>query len=381
MKRSKKKILLIDDDVNFLTINKKILVYAGYEIDICSKPMELFKNYNLSNFDLIISDLVMPDIDGIEVLKFILEKYPYSKVIILTGNGTIDTAVEAIKLGAYTYIEKPILPDKLVQKINDIINVVEKSNKDFIEGELQDIIIGKSKEMVAIRDNIDKISKVDSSVLISGNSGTGKELIANLIHRTSLRNKGPFIKLNCAAIPDTLFESEFFGFEKGSFTGAIKDKKGKMELANNGTLFLDEVNELSTMAQSKILRAIQEREIDRIGGNSPLKVDFRLICATNKNLKDLVKEGKFREDLYYRINIVNINIAPLKNRKADIPVFIDYFSKLYSNAFKKKINPMSTEILNIFLKYDWQGNVSELKNGIERIYNYYEENSEIIKDK
>lgn len=373
----KKGILLIDDDRNFLTISKKILTYEGYQVTAYDDPREALDDPELSRYDLIISDLVMPQMDGIEVLKAIKRKSPGSAVIILTGNGTIDTAVEAIKAGACTYLEKPVVPDKLVTKIRNVLGMVDSKHNEITSVEKEDLFVGKSREIIAIQNGIQKICEVDSPVLIYGSSGTGKEMIANLVHDSSRRHGKAFVKVNCAAIPDSLLESELFGFEKGAFTGAIRDRRGKMELADQGTLFLDEISELSLMAQSKILRAIQEKEIDRIGSERTTKVDFRLICASNKDLKQLVREGKFREDLFYRINVISFELPPLCQRRSDIPEFVDYFRGIYASSFQKRIPPFSKEVMEAFLRYDWPGNVRELKNVIERVMVFAEDGAEV----
>lgn len=373
----KGKILLIDDDIDFLTITEKILGYAGYNVDTYSDPAAAIDQAELEVYDLIITDLVMPQIDGIEVIKSIHARYPHKKILVLTGNATIETAVEAMKQGAYTYIEKPVESDRLLRKIEEVFYFERNSEEDALLIDDSELYVGESPEMAKVLKMAEKIAKVESGTLILGESGTGKEVIASLIHKNSNRKKGPFIKINCAAIPESLFESELFGFVRGAFTGAIKDTKGKMELAREGTLFLDEIGDLSLLAQTKILRAIQEKEIYRIGGEASVEIDFRLICATNKDLRKLVEEEKFREDLYYRINVATINLPPLRERKEDINGFIDYYCSEFEKMFGKHIPGFSTEVMESLHNYCWPGNIRELKNIIERIYIFGEENKAV----
>ncbi len=372
-----RKILLIDDDKDFLTITGKILGYAGYSVNTSSDPMKAIVSADLESYDLIITDLVMPQIDGIEVIKNIHAKYPYKKILVLTGNATIETAVEAMRQGAYTYIEKPVESDKLLKKIEEVFYFESNTEEEPLFINDEEIYVGESPEIAKILKMVEKVSRVESGTLILGESGTGKEVIASLIHRNSNRKNGPFIKINCAAIPESLFESELFGFVKGAFTGAIKDTKGKMELARGGTLFLDEIGDLSLLAQTKILRAIQEKEIYRIGGESSVDIDFRLICATNKDLRKLVEEEKFREDLYYRINVVTLALPPLRERRTDIDGFVRYYCAAFEKTFKKQIPGFSEEVMDFFRSYCWPGNIRELKNVIERIYIFAEENKEV----
>ncbi|MDR3296144.1 MAG: sigma-54 dependent transcriptional regulator, partial [Clostridiales Family XIII bacterium] len=364
----KKRILLVDDDVNFLKITKKILEYEDYDVELCSLPEMVIKRDDIDLFDVIITDLAMPKIDGVKLLKYVMQSFPGSKVIILTGNGTIDTAVEAIKNGAYTYMEKPVAPNELLKKIKEALRHNDGKTTGSHNESGADCFVGASENVHEIRRLVEKIAKVDSSVLIQGGSGTGKEIIANMIHHKSTRSSGAFIKVNCAAIPDSLLESELFGFEKGAFTGAFRSKKGLMEMADAGTLFLDEIGDLSILAQTKILRAIQEKEIARVGGETTRKVDFRLVSATNQDLKEMAASGKFREDFYYRINVVTVHVMPLAERTADIPALIRYFSDMYAGKFNKERVVFDQDVLDVFQNYHWPGNVRELKNVMEHIY-------------
>ena len=373
----KGKLLLIDDDIDFLTITEKILGYAGYRADTYSDPVTAIGHADIESYDLIITDLVMPQIDGIEVIKRIHGAYPSKKILVLTGNGTIETAVEAMRQGAYTYIEKPVESDRLLRKIEEVFYLENNADEEALLIDESKIYVGESPQMGKVLKMAEKIAKVESGTLILGESGTGKEVVASLIHRNSNRNQGPFIKINCAAIPESLFESELFGFVRGAFTGAIKDTKGKMELATGGTLFLDEIGDLSLLAQTKILRAIQEKEIYRIGGESSIEIDFRLICATNKDLRKLVEEEKFREDLYYRINVATIHLPPLRERGGDIDGFIEYYCAEFEERFGKRIPQFSEEVMELLQGYCWPGNIRELKNVIERIYIFGEEGKEV----
>ena len=363
-----KTILLIEDDKNFLEITKKILVYEGYDVVGICDPAMVMEMKDFDTYGLIITDLVMPQVDGIEVLKHIKTISADQTVIILTGNATIETAVEAMRLGAYTYIEKPVSPDELARKIRGVLSIGGCPSKADHNTPASHTFIGNSHQILYVKKSIPIIAKVDSPIVITGESGTGKEMIANQIHLESPYRKGAFVAVNCAAIPENLIESELFGFEKGSFTGAYKEKKGKFELAAGGTLFLDEISELSPFAQSKLLRALQEKKIDRIGGESPIKVDFRLVCATNKDLRKLVGEGSFREDLYYRINVIRIELPPLRERQSDLPLLIDYFSNYFSQKFNKPDLTFNDNILDILTNYKWPGNIRELKNVMERLY-------------
>lgn len=364
-----RKILIADDEPNMIWALKKALVKEGYEIISADNGEDAVGNLK-EDPDLIIMDLKMPKMNGLEALKKIKEINPKIPVIMITAHGTTDTAVEAMKIGALDYISKPFDIDELrvvikkaleYKSLNDEINYLkerldEKNSK----------IIYKSKSMEEALKLVYRVAPTDATVLILGESGTGKELIANEIHRLSKRNNGPLIKINCGAFAESLLESELFGYEKGAFTGAVSRKKGKFELAQGGTIFLDEIGEISEAMQVKLLRVLQEKEYERVGGESTIKGDFRVIAATNKNLKEMVDNNEFREDLYYRLNVVPIKISPLRERKEDIPLLIDYSVEKFSSQMgrnKLKINPKS---LDLMIQYDWPGNIRELQNIIER---------------
>lgn len=367
------KIVVVDDDINILTVFKAIASKKGYSIETFSNPLEALNSLNYSEPDLCIFDINMPDMDGIELLKKTKEKYPYTEVIIISGMATVQNAIEAIKSGAYDLIQKPFVNLELV------ISVLERAlEKRKLVREIEDLktqsetelnlcgIIGRSNVIRKIFDTIMTISPTDSSVLITGESGTGKELFARAIHKKSNRNKGPFVPINCSAITETLFESELFGHIKGAFTNAYDNKKGLLEYANGGTVFLDEVGDIPLNIQVKLLRAIQEREIRRIGSNESIKIDVRFISATNRDLNQLIEEGKFREDFYYRLNVIEINLPPLRERKEDILILAAHFLNKFAKQMNKDINGFSADTVAALENYSWPGNIRELENAIER---------------
>ncbi len=325
-----------------------------------------------NGFDIVITDLRLPDVDGIEVLKACKRHSPETMVILITAYGSVDTAVEAMKYGAYDYITKPFSMDELLLMTKRLIRLrdLEEENlilKEQVEGRYNfDGIIGKSEKMKEIFEKVKIVSQTDSTVLLFGESGTGKELIANAIHYNSPRKDGPFIKISCAAVPETLLEAELFGYERGAFTGAVKQKKGRFELANRGTLFLDEIGEMSLTIQVKLLRVLQEKEFDRLGGIETLSADVRIICATQRDLKKEVQKGTFREDLYYRLNVVPITLPPLRERKDDILLLANHFLKYFSELYKKTVRNFSIEAKELLLRYPFPGNVRELENSVER---------------
>ena len=312
----------------------------------------------------------MPDIDGIETLARIRELYPTLPVVMISGHGTIETAVKATKLGAYDFIEKPLSLDKVILAVNNALNYnrLESELDLFREKERQKHqITGHSKAITELREQIELVAPTDAWVLIVGENGTGKELVAHTIHRLSKRNSKPLIEVNCAAIPEDLIESELFGHEKGAFTGATTMKRGKFDQANDGMLFLDEIGDMSLKAQSKVLRILQEQRFERVGGNRTIRVNVRVIAATNKNLEDEIKKGTFREDLYFRLNVIPIRVSPLRDREDDIPELVDEFLDEFSRETKKERKYLSPDALELLKKYPWPGNVREVKNLIERL--------------
>jgi DNA-binding NtrC family response regulator len=366
------KILLIDDEINTIRVLTEILKKQGYEVYFSYTAEEGLQMLASVSPNAVIVDYKLPKMNGVEFLEEFNKKRCNAPVIMLTAYGTIEKAVEAMKKGAFNYLTKPINPDELLTIIREAVekhrllieNIQLKSQ--LKERHSFKNIIGKSHAMQEIFNLIETVSKSNSNILILGESGTGKELVAKAIHYESLRADGPFIPIDCAALPEELLESELFGHEKGAFTGAYGQKIGQVELANGGTLFLDEIGELSINIQKKFLRFLQEREILRIGGKSRIKVDVRIIAATNRDLEAEIKKGAFREDLFYRLNVVTISIPPLRNRKEDIAALARHFLDKFSSMNNKVITSIDSEVMNALMEYDWPGNVRELENIIER---------------
>ncbi len=365
----KPKILVVDDEQYLCELLRDELLSTGlFDVDIVTDGAQAMNKIQSKIYDLVLLDIKMPRISGIDVLKFIKEHSPDTEVIMITAYGDIKLAVETIKLGAFDFITKPYNFDELLVSIQNALEKRRlKIQNTLMQKEISrlfqdDEVIGQSKVFKDVLDIVAKVAKTDATVLIYGESGTGKEVIARLIHKNSLRKDKPFVAINCAAIPDTLIESELFGHEKGAFTDAYTSKPGLVEIANGGTLFLDEVGDLSQYVQPKLLRFIETGEFRRVGGNSILKVDVRIISATNKDLNEEVRKGNFREDLLYRLNVVTIRLPALRERKEDIPLFVEYFLKKKTRG-KKKISP---EALKILMDYDWPGNIRELENVVER---------------
>ena len=375
-----KLILVVDDDDGSRQAICTLLDRTGYNVVSACNGREGLEMLQVKNPDVVITDLVMPDLDGLEILRRAKEMRPEIEVFMLTGFGSIETAVSAMRDGAYDYITKPINILELREKLKKAIEkqnlaLENKSLLQQIESEHSfDNIIGKSAPMTTLFDKIRQIAPSRANVLISGPSGTGKELIANAICYNSNRKEKPFVKFNCAALAESLAESELFGHEKGSFTGAATTRIGKFELANTGTLMLDEIGEMSLSLQAKLLRAIEQREIVRVGGNKTINIDVRFLFATNRNLKQDVQEKKFREDLYYRLNVVALNIPPLKDRRDDIPLLINAFLLDLAEENNREKIEITPEALNLFKTYDWPGNVRELKNTLEGIIVIKQEN-------
>jgi len=367
------RVLIVDDDPVILEVIGDILKKNGYEVVAAPNGAAGIRELERKYFDLVLTDLVMPDVDGIEVLNHVVSTTPKAICIILTGHGTIKSSVEAIKKGAFDYITKPITGDELlvvIEKALKFRNLEEENIR--LKKELQqtygyDNLVGTSNAIKNIYDLIEKVADTDGTVLISGASGTGKELIARAIHYNSSRCDRPLVVINCGAIPEELLESELFGHEKGAFTGAYKSRIGRFEMANGGTIFLDEIGEMSPALQVKLLRVLQEKKFERVGGTKTIHVDVRIIAATNKNLTTAINKGKFREDLYYRLNVIPMKVPPLKQRKSDIPLLIDHFLKKFQKGAKKKITDFSPEAMDAMLKYDWPGNVREVENVIKRL--------------
>jgi DNA-binding NtrC family response regulator len=365
-------ILIVDDEVGARE-SLRMVLKNDYEVFLARNAEEAFVQMKEHSPEVILLDIILPDLDGLKVLEEIKRRDPEGIVIMITATKTVKTAVEAMRLGAYDYVTKPFDIDELRLTVGRALSTraLEKEVKQLRQ-EIDrnfgfDNLIGKSKSMNEIYRVIKQIADSKSTVLIMGDSGTGKELVSRAIHYNGNRRNSPFVTINCAAIPETLIESELFGYEKGAFTNAIEKKLGRFELANEGTLFLDEIGELSLITQAKILRFLEEREFTRVGGSKTIKVDVRLITATNKNLNEFIKKGGFREDLFYRINVVPIILPPLRERKEDIPLLAEYFVKRYSDENQKTVKGIDKEALELMMHYEWPGNVRELENLIERI--------------
>jgi len=364
------KILVIDDERSIRNTLKDILEYEKYEVDLAEDGIKALDKVKTNVYDVILCDIKMPGMDGIEVLEQLVNLAPDSPVVMISGHGNIDTAVESIKKGAFDYIEKPLDLNRLLITIRNAMDksklvsetkiLKKKVNKKFE-------IVGESQALKAVVEMADRVAKTDARVLITGGNGTGKELVARRIHDQSNRSAGPFIEVNCAAIPSELIESELFGHEKGSFTSAVKQHIGKFEQANGGTLFLDEIGDMSLSAQAKVLRVLQESVITRVGGDKHIKVDVRVIAATNKNLSSEIAENNFREDLYHRLSVILIRVPTLNERKEDIPLLANHFIQLICDEYgipKKTIDENAIEELQ---KINWTGNIREFRNVIERL--------------
>ena len=363
-------ILVIDDEKAIRKALNEILTFEGFAVDEAADGAEGAKKIRENNYDCILCDIKMPKMDGIEVLQLAHEERPDTPFIVISGHGNIETAVDAVKKGAYDYISKP--PD-LNRLLITIRNAMDKKSLVTETKQLRKRIsrgyemIGDSDGMKHIQETIAKVAPTDARVLITGENGVGKELVARRIHDLSNRSNGPLIEVNCAAIPSELIESELFGHEKGSFTSAIKQRIGKFEQANGGTLFLDEIGDLSHDAQAKMLRALQEGKITRVGGEKEIKVDVRVIAATNKNLMEEVEAKKFRLDLYHRLSVILIQVPSLNARRDDIPLLIDHFMKEISEEYKQPVKEIEPAAVTALRQYNWTGNIRELRNVIERL--------------
>lgn len=365
------KILIIDDEKNIRISLTGILEDEGYEVESCGSAVEAEKCLEDADPDLVLLDVKLPDGNGIDILARIKKIMPFIPVVMISGNSSISDAVRAIKLGAFDFLEKPLSLPKVKITVKKAIEFYDLSMKlrrfeaDSLRGWR---MIGKSEPMQELNALINRVAPSNAKILIQGESGTGKELIARQIHRLSARHDKAFVKFNSAAIPRELIESELFGFEKGAFTGAVARKKGRLEEADMGTIFLDEIGDMEPAAQAKILRVIQEGEFERVGGNQTRKIDVRILAATNRNLAKMVADGLFREDLYYRLNVVPIISPPLRQRKSDIPLLIEHFAKEMALELGLRLKRFRSDALELLMQYDFPGNVRELRNLIERIY-------------
>ena len=363
-------ILIVDDEPSILKALSGLLLDEGFDIITAANGYEALKIIDTESPDLVLLDIWMPGIDGIETLKEIKKNNPFIQVIIISGHGTIETAVKATKLGAFDLIEKPLSIDKVIVAINNALNFrrLEEENKYLRKKTLEKhSISGTCQSITALKKQIAIAAPTDAWILITGENGTGKELVARTIHQLSPRADQPLIDVNCAAIPEELIESELLGHEKGAFTGATSKKRGKFELASKGTIFLDEVGDMSLKTQAKILRVLQEQQFQRVGGSRTLSVDVRVIAASNKNLEKEIEKGTFREDLYYRLNVIPIEVPTLRNRSEDIPLLVEVFLDECAKQNRSKKKEMTQHSLDLLSDYSWPGNVRELKNLIERL--------------
>ena len=363
-------VLVVDDDKLVNDFLVETMERAGYKTDAVYSGEDALLTFREKEYDIVLADYKMKEMDGVTLLKHIKAINPDTVYIIMTAFGTVETAVKAIKLGAYDFLLKPVLPETIEHILNRVTEILKlKSDNEIMRKDLAhkfQNIIGKSKPMREIFDLIQSVADARSTVMITGSSGSGKELVARAIHYTSNRHDKPFIKLNCAALPENLVEAELFGYEKGAFTDAKKTNRGRFELADGGTLLLDEISEMPLNLQSKLLRVLQEREFERIGSSTTISVDVRIVATSNRNLNECISTGKFREDLFYRLNVIPIHLCPLNERKEDIPLLVNHFIDKYNRENNRHISGVEQAGMNMLMNYHWRGNVRELENIIER---------------
>ena len=367
---SKEDLLVVDDEPNIRSSLEGILQDEGYRVSSVGSAEEALSSIQKSPPDLVLLDIWLPGMDGIAALERMKRSIPDLAVVMISGHGNIEAAVRATKLGAYDFIEKPLSLERVVLEVRHALDQarLEKENLQLRQTlQKRDEIVGESHAIESIRQMVRSVAPTNGRVLIRGESGTGKELVARSIHQQSLRREKPFVEVNCAAIPEDLIESELFGHEKGSFTGATAKRKGKFEMADYGTIFLDEVGDMSLRTQAKVLRVLEEQRFERVGGTESLEVDVRVLAASNKDLVQAIAEGKFREDLYYRLNVVPLYVPPLRERRGDAGLLANYFLREFCNEYGKKEKVMSAEAMTAVKDYHWPGNVRELKNLIERL--------------
>lgn len=367
------KILIVDDEVPIRRTLRDILEFEGYEIEEAADGLECIAKVQKEKFDVIITDIKMPKMDGIEALERLQILSPETPVIMVSGHGTIDTAVEAVKKGAFDFISKPPDLNRMLITVrnalerSELVNTTHVLRKQVKAGKGVNMI-GESAPILEIKKMLEKVAPTESRVLITGQNGTGKELVARWIHEKSNRADGPMVEVNCAAIPAELIESELFGHKKGSFTGAIADRPGKFEQANGGTLFLDEIGDMSLDAQAKVLRALQESKITRVGDSKEIKVDVRVLAATNKDLREEIAGGRFREDLYHRLAVIVVRVPALNERREDIPLLLEHFNRRIADDYGHSLKTFSPEAITALQDYNWSGNIRELANVIERLF-------------
>jgi two-component system response regulator AtoC len=366
------RILVVDDEESVCRMLRDVLTDAGYQVEVATDGRQALERITGVYYDAVLLDIRMPELDGVQVLEAVRQNGGQVPIILMTAYGTTETAIRAMKLGAFDYVLKPFHLEELLLTVKRAVTMqrlaaeVTTLKEELGEDSRLDTIIGRSPKMQQVYKCIGKVADRNVTVLIQGESGTGKELVARAIHRNSRRWNQPFVKINCATIPENLLESELFGHERGAFTGAVGRKLGKFELAHRGTVLLDEIGELSPATQAKLLRFLQEKEFERVGGTETIRVDVRVLAATNRNLQRMVEEGTFREDLFFRLNVVTIALPPLRERKEDIPLLVEYFLKKYTREFNKEVRGFSAEAMELLQRYDWPGNVRELENLVER---------------
>ncbi len=363
------RILVVDDEQNLRKVLAAMLKRDGYDVAVAEDGVQALAEIKKNGADVLITDQVMPQMGGLELLRGVLSETPELPVIMITAHGTVDSAVEAIKLGAFDYITKPFEHEELKAVIAKAVKTHELAKAGIPAGDekARQALVGASPAMQDVFKILEKVADTPSTVLITGESGTGKELVAAALHSGSSRRNKPFIRINCAAIPKDLMESELFGYERGAFTGAVTSKPGRFELADTGTLFLDEIAEIPVEMQVKLLRALQESEFERVGGIKTIHVDVRLVAATNRDLKREISEGRFREDLFYRLNVVPVALPPLRERVDDIPMLVEHFIEKYNKRLNKKVQGLEPDALEILQEYFWPGNIRELENMMERM--------------
>ena len=369
---AQKTILVADDDASIRSLLKQLLADEGFAVLEASTGVEVVEKVKEASPDLVVMDVRMPELDGIEALSRIKATHPKTAVLIMTAFGSSNAAIRAMELGAFDYITKPFEIDKISHTVKRVLDYQDLTQEvEVLRDEISSLvqterIVGNSPAMQEVYKTIGKVAKADATVLITGESGTGKELVAEALHFNSNRRSGPMVKVSCAALPESLLEAELFGHEKGSFTGAMTQRRGRFEMADKGTIFLDEIGEMTVPTQTKLLRVLQERKLERIGSNLPIKVDIRIVCATNKDLQKSVEQQKFRDDLYYRLNVINIHMPPLRDRKEDVPSLVEHFLAKHRYSATAQPAAISEEAVRRLMEYNWPGNVRELENVTER---------------
>lgn len=363
-------ICIVDDEPSILNTLSSILEDEGYQVTLAKSGLEALKVIRTDPPDLMILDIWMPEMDGLETLKRLRQQFPNLMVVMMSGHGSVETAVKSTKLGAYDYLEKPLDLEKVTILVRNALHQqkLEEENLNLrIQVERHSELVGDSPAMAQLRLSIAAAAPTHSRVLISGENGTGKELVARAIHLQSPRKNRPFVEVNCAAIPETLIETELFGHERGAFTGAIAQRRGKFDLADGGTLFLDEIGDMSVVTQAKVLRILQEQQFTRVGGSKLIKVNVRVIAASNKDLRQEIEKGNFREDLFYRLNVLPIDVPPLRFRRVDIPMLVRHFLRIHAEEQGMKIKDITNEALDLLARHEWPGNIRELRNQVERL--------------